>query len=312
MYMYNVYNILANRRVPTQARLPRLAVAFVGAQGRGGFHCAAKVHNWRPKWGLFKSDRYDRSRNETFLNFLVDRAGSTENILESRYRVGQQLYRRQLFVKLFQVFWVKGLIMSRVLSQRNPCQNKFHRLVRHHELLKPGRFDGAGCLKIFLRRIEICTRYNQWSLNDMEAYLSCSLTDEAAEFLRNIAGLVKNLTSLAYPSEQSKLAIHLTKDFLSALSDTNLELKLPNALSKECQTSFSQAIKRARITVTGAENQAISKKECPEKEKLNKRWVLRSALNFASDEEAVASAREQDMKIYEKRKRHEQLEEQQS
>ncbi|ESO01768.1 hypothetical protein HELRODRAFT_160928 [Helobdella robusta] len=51
------------------------------------------------------------------------------------------------------------------------------------------------------------------------------------------------------------------------------------------------------------------------------RWVLRSALNFASDGELVrevessrenASAREQDMKIYEKRKGHEQLDEQHS
>ncbi|ESO09135.1 hypothetical protein HELRODRAFT_169077 [Helobdella robusta] len=45
------------------------------------------------------------------------------------------------------------------------------------------------------------------------------------------------------------------------------------------------------------------------------RWVLRSALNFASDGEVVrevASAREQDMEIYEKRKGHEQLDEQQS
>ncbi|ESO00196.1 hypothetical protein HELRODRAFT_176030 [Helobdella robusta] len=45
------------------------------------------------------------------------------------------------------------------------------------------------------------------------------------------------------------------------------------------------------------------------------RWVLRSALNFASDGEIVrevASAREQDMEIYEKRKGHEQLYEQQS
>ncbi|ESN95594.1 hypothetical protein HELRODRAFT_179371 [Helobdella robusta] len=45
------------------------------------------------------------------------------------------------------------------------------------------------------------------------------------------------------------------------------------------------------------------------------RWVLRSALNFASDGEIVrevASAREQDMEIYEKRKGHEQLDEQQS
>ncbi|ESN97047.1 hypothetical protein HELRODRAFT_178493 [Helobdella robusta] len=45
------------------------------------------------------------------------------------------------------------------------------------------------------------------------------------------------------------------------------------------------------------------------------RWVLRSALNFASDGEVVrevASAREQNMEIYEKRKGHEQLDEQQS
>ncbi|ESN93000.1 hypothetical protein HELRODRAFT_165154 [Helobdella robusta] len=45
------------------------------------------------------------------------------------------------------------------------------------------------------------------------------------------------------------------------------------------------------------------------------RWVLRSALNFASDGEVVrevASAREQDMEIYGKRKGHEQLDEQQS
>ncbi|ESO05716.1 hypothetical protein HELRODRAFT_171378 [Helobdella robusta] len=44
------------------------------------------------------------------------------------------------------------------------------------------------------------------------------------------------------------------------------------------------------------------------------RWVLRSALNFASDGEVVrkvASAREQDKEIYEKRKGHEQLDEQQ-
>ncbi|ESN95544.1 hypothetical protein HELRODRAFT_179320 [Helobdella robusta] len=44
-------------------------------------------------------------------------------------------------------------------------------------------------------------------------------------------------------------------------------------------------------------------------------WVLRSPLNFASDGEVVrevASAREQDMEIYEKRKGHEQLDEQQS
>ncbi|ESN90218.1 hypothetical protein HELRODRAFT_182715 [Helobdella robusta] len=43
------------------------------------------------------------------------------------------------------------------------------------------------------------------------------------------------------------------------------------------------------------------------------RWVLRSALNFASDREVVrevASVREQDMEIYEKRKGHEQLDEQ--
>ncbi|ESO12022.1 hypothetical protein HELRODRAFT_158421 [Helobdella robusta] len=45
------------------------------------------------------------------------------------------------------------------------------------------------------------------------------------------------------------------------------------------------------------------------------RWVLRFAPNIASDGEVVrevASAREQDMEIYEKRKGHEQLDEQQS
>ncbi|ESO12330.1 hypothetical protein HELRODRAFT_158828 [Helobdella robusta] len=58
-------------------------------------------------------------------------------------------------------------------------------------------------------------------------------------------------------------------------------------------------------------------KECLTRVK--KKWVLsmvlRSALNFASDGEVVrevASAREQDMEIYEKRKRHEQLDKQQS
>ncbi|ESO07810.1 hypothetical protein HELRODRAFT_170366 [Helobdella robusta] len=55
----------------------------------------------------------------------------------------------------------------------------------------------------------------------------------------------------------------------------------------------------------------------PERSSMNfeNRWVLRSALNFASDGEIVrevASAREQDMEIYEKRKGHEQLDEQQS
>ncbi|ESO00352.1 hypothetical protein HELRODRAFT_175753 [Helobdella robusta] len=45
------------------------------------------------------------------------------------------------------------------------------------------------------------------------------------------------------------------------------------------------------------------------------RWVLSSALNFVSDGEVVrevVSAKEQDMEIYEKRKGHEQLDEQQS
>ncbi|ESN95357.1 hypothetical protein HELRODRAFT_179427 [Helobdella robusta] len=45
------------------------------------------------------------------------------------------------------------------------------------------------------------------------------------------------------------------------------------------------------------------------------RWVLRSALNFASDGKVVrevASAREQNMEIYKKRKGHEKLVEQQS
>ncbi|ESN99440.1 hypothetical protein HELRODRAFT_162989 [Helobdella robusta] len=52
----------------------------------------------------------------------------------------------------------------------------------------------------------------------MEAYLSCSLTGEAAEVLWDLA-------ELAYPGKQSKLAIHLTRDFLSALNDADLELK---------------------------------------------------------------------------------------
>ncbi|ESO12528.1 hypothetical protein HELRODRAFT_159084 [Helobdella robusta] len=42
------------------------------------------------------------------------------------------------------------------------------------------------------------------------------------------------------------------------------------------------------------------------------RWILRSALNFVSDGEVVASAREQDNEIYETRNGHEQLDEQQS
>ncbi|ESO01779.1 hypothetical protein HELRODRAFT_160941 [Helobdella robusta] len=57
------------------------------------------------------------------------------------------------------------------------------------ELLRPDRFDGTGCLKTFLKKFEICARYNNWNLVDMEAYLSCSLTGEAAQVLWDLTGL---------------------------------------------------------------------------------------------------------------------------
>ncbi|ESO11790.1 hypothetical protein HELRODRAFT_166833 [Helobdella robusta] len=73
---------------------------------------------------------------------------------------------------------------------RQPSVNtKHHRLVRHHELLKPDKFDGTGCLKTFLKKVELCAMYNQWSMDDMVAYLSCSLTGEAAEILWDLVGL---------------------------------------------------------------------------------------------------------------------------
>ncbi|ESO05890.1 hypothetical protein HELRODRAFT_159976 [Helobdella robusta] len=61
--------------------------------------------------------------------------------------------------------------------------------------------------------------------------------------------------------------------------------------------------------------EAILEKEKRSSMNFENRWVLRSALNFASDGEVVrevANAREQDMEIYEKRKGHEQLDEQQN
>ncbi|ESN95312.1 hypothetical protein HELRODRAFT_184464 [Helobdella robusta] len=57
------------------------------------------------------------------------------------------------------------------------------------ELLRPDRFDGTGCLKTFLKKFEICARYNNWNLVDMEAYLSCSLTGEASQVLWDLTGL---------------------------------------------------------------------------------------------------------------------------
>ncbi|ESO00133.1 hypothetical protein HELRODRAFT_184368 [Helobdella robusta] len=51
------------------------------------------------------------------------------------------------------------------------------------------RFDGTGCLKTFLKKFEICARYNNWNLVDMEAYLSCSLTGEASQVLWDLTGL---------------------------------------------------------------------------------------------------------------------------
>ncbi|ESN92264.1 hypothetical protein HELRODRAFT_181601 [Helobdella robusta] len=57
------------------------------------------------------------------------------------------------------------------------------------ELLRPDRFDGTGCLKTFFKKFEICARYNNWNLVDMEAYLSCSLTGEASQVLWDLTGL---------------------------------------------------------------------------------------------------------------------------
>ena len=58
---------------------------------------------------------------------------------------------------------------------------------RNHVI--PDRFYGTGCWKTFLRKFEICSRYNGWDKNDMETYLSCSLVGDAAQCLWDLTGL---------------------------------------------------------------------------------------------------------------------------
>ncbi|ESO10485.1 hypothetical protein HELRODRAFT_183585 [Helobdella robusta] len=151
----------------------------------------------------FLGGRHDKSRNETFPNFLGDRAGPTENILDFKYQVGQQL-------------------------------------VRHHELLKPDKFDGPGCLKTFLKKFEICAMYNRWSMDNMEAYLSCSLTGEAAKVLWDLAELgyqelvtkLENRYGTSGHEESYRYELQTLRRkpeiFLFALNDADLELKVRN------------------------------------------------------------------------------------
>ncbi|ESN93942.1 hypothetical protein HELRODRAFT_180351 [Helobdella robusta] len=253
----------------------------------------------------FLGDRHDRSRNETFPAFLGDRAGSTKNILDFKYQVGQQSVPEAVVCKTSPGFSGNGfddaqkifsfksaefapeqvlpvykptpaqrlsVIRKRnnVSNSRNRCRmvqedeevehspsfdnhgeslhcqpsvnTKHHRLVRHHELLKPDKFDGTGCLKTFLKKFEICAMYNQWSMDDMEAYLSCSLTGEAAEVLWDLAGLgyQELVTKLenrygtsdheeSLPGRTVKVGGTFNKRFfLFALNDADLELKVRN------------------------------------------------------------------------------------
>ncbi|ESN90193.1 hypothetical protein HELRODRAFT_182684 [Helobdella robusta] len=186
---------------------------------------------------LGAGDRHDRSRNETFPNFLGDRAGSTENILNFKYqnKFYQFISLRQHKASLLFV----NVILFQIPGIGAEWFKRMKKLVRHHELLKPDKFDGHECLKTFFKKFEICAMYNQWSMDDMKEYLSCSLTGEAAEVFSDLAGpgeslrelskTVKKLMSLAYPGEQSKLAVHLTRDFfLFALNNADLELKVRN------------------------------------------------------------------------------------
>ncbi|ESO03833.1 hypothetical protein HELRODRAFT_184267 [Helobdella robusta] len=260
----------------------------------------------------FLGDRHDRSRNETFPNFLGDRAGSTENILDFNYQVGQQSVPEAVVCKTSpgfsgnefddaqKIFNFKSaefapeqvspvykptpaqrlsVIRKRnnLSNSRNRCRmvqedekvehspsfdnhgeslhcqpsvnTKHHRLVRHHELLKPDKFDGTGCLKTFLKKFEICAMYNQWSMDDMEAYLSCSLTGEAAEVLWDLAGLsyqelvtkLENRYGTSGHEESYRYELQTLRRkpvkvggtfnkrfFLFALNDADLELKVRN------------------------------------------------------------------------------------
>ncbi|ESN95406.1 hypothetical protein HELRODRAFT_179480 [Helobdella robusta] len=171
----------------------------------------------------FLGDRHDRSRNETFPTFLGDRVGSTENILDFKYQFSFKSaeFAPEQVLPVYKPTPAQRLSVIRkrnnVSNSRNKCRmvqedeevehsplfdnhgeslhcqpsvnTKHHRLVRHHELLKPDKFDSTGCLKTFLKKFEICAMYNQWSMDDMEAYLSCSLTGEAAEVFWDLAGL---------------------------------------------------------------------------------------------------------------------------
>ncbi|ESO06028.1 hypothetical protein HELRODRAFT_160141 [Helobdella robusta] len=228
----------------------------------------------------FLGDRHDRSRNETFPTFLGDRAGSTENILDFKYQVGQQSVPEAVVCKTSPGFsgigaeWFKRMKKSntvlRLTTTGNHCITSLMAL---------------SVSKLFFKKFEICAMYNQWSMDDMEAYLSCSLTGEAAEVLWDLAGLgyqelvtklenrygtsgheesyryelqtlrrkpgeslrelsqtVKKLMSLAYPGEQSKLAVHLTTDFfLFALYDADLELKVREREPKNIDESLGIA-----------------------------------------------------------------------
>ncbi|ESO00132.1 hypothetical protein HELRODRAFT_184367, partial [Helobdella robusta] len=86
-----------------------------------------------------------------------------------------------------------GNILSDVQKNVNSfrCQGdpKLQNFGLNELRLASSRFDGTGCLKTFLKKFEICARYNNWNLVDMEAYLSCSLTGEASQVLWDLTGL---------------------------------------------------------------------------------------------------------------------------
>ncbi|ESN91374.1 hypothetical protein HELRODRAFT_165403 [Helobdella robusta] len=83
--------------------------------------------------------------------------------------------------------------------------------VRHHELLKPDKFDGTGCLKTFLKKFEICAMYNQWSMDD------------------RIITNGKKVNVVSSPGQTVKVGGKFNKKFFFfALNDADLKLKVRN------------------------------------------------------------------------------------
>ena len=69
-------------------------------------------------------------------------------------------------------------------SRRRPNRNdELPRRYSSHKEIKPGKYDGKGCVETYLAQFDVCANHNDWDKKEKLAQLKCALSDHAAQLI---------------------------------------------------------------------------------------------------------------------------------